>query len=419
MEGEGEDGFYVQVTVEKRSPEEVTLQVEVEKDHLERYLDTAYKKLVRKYRIPGFRPGKAPRPIFERFVGRSVLLEEALEQLLPEAYQEAIKESGIEPYEEGTIEAVEPTEDGVQFRARVYLKPAVVLPDLGTIRVDVPEEAVTEAMIEDAVQQLRLSRATLVPAEEVDAESLVRVEGEVDGENGAEPFRDVEIRLNEVYPEIREGLVGAKVGEERSITYHEGERERRGRFKVLSVHRVELPEVDEDFARQFGHESLEELRQELTKYIEASLRQRARAERAQKVLAEIVAKAEVQVPRFLVEREKEHLRQHHLRPGEETSEEALESEAQRRVREMLVAARLVEQQGIRVTPEEVASAAVEILRETGAKKLTRDHFREAEEAVLLQKLTDMLADLGREQAAEGEPSAEAAEGQGDAASQSE
>jgi trigger factor len=384
----------VQVNVEQIAPHTVSLRVDVDKDRLEKHMEAAYRKLVRRYRVPGFRPGKAPRPIFERFVGRSVLLEEAINDLVPQAYREAVAESGIEPYEEGVVEKVEPVEDGLHFEARVHLRPKVVLPPLDSITVSVEEQQVTDSMLDETIEQLRLERGTLVPAEEADQDAVLLLEGTVVTDGKSEPFKDVQLRLAEALPEIREGLLGARAGEERTVVYHEDDVPHTAYFKVVSVHRVELPAVDEEFAKSLGHDTLEELRASLTKYIAESLAQKAREEKARAVFERILAEAEVEVPEFLVERQKQHLREHHIRPGTTVSDEELEEEARKEVRRMLVADRLLEESGISVSQEELARAAVAFAQRLGLKKLTEEHIEDVQRALVDEKLTAFLATLG-------------------------
>ena len=381
----------MQVTVERLSPEEVHLHVDVEKERLDKYLDQAYRTLVRRYQIPGFRVGKAPRPIFERFVGRETLLREAIDRLVPEAYEEALKESGIVPYERGTIEAVESGEDGLHFRARVYLKPEVRLPDVRALQVELPEETVTEELVAETIEQLREQKATLVPEEVADENSVVRVEGAFLDESG-QTFRDVDIHLKDAYDEIRAGLNGCRAGEEREITYKDGDVERRARFKVVSVHRMELPELDDDFARLFGEESLESMRAVVREQLERTLAERRKVARANRILSELIAKAEVAEPRFLIEREKEVLRRL-TRPGEAPSEEALEQEARQRVRSQLVVNQLLEERGIQITSEELGRAAAQVAFEMGRRKVTDADVSEAYQWVLSQKLVELLTEL--------------------------
>src|SRR5438477_9777381 len=87
----------LKISAERLPEHQVALEIEVDPERIERSLDQAYKRLVGKYRIPGFRPGKAPRVMFERYVGRKNLMREALEKLVPEVYEEALKEEALDP----------------------------------------------------------------------------------------------------------------------------------------------------------------------------------------------------------------------------------------------------------------------------------------------------------------------------------
>ena len=106
----------------------VLLEIELDAEQFSQAVEKAYRKLVKKVNIPGFRKGKAPRPVFERFVGKEALYEDAMESLVPEAYLDAVKETGIEPIERPRMEIVQ-AEEGkpVVLKAKVQVKPEVVL----------------------------------------------------------------------------------------------------------------------------------------------------------------------------------------------------------------------------------------------------------------------------------------------------
>lgn len=118
----------MKASAEKIDKNRVELQVEVEPERLDEVLNQAYRKLVRKANIPGFRPGKAPRPVFERFYGKQSLYEEAMEQLIPRAYLEAVADTGIQPVSQPEVDVVQ-LEEGkpVILKIQVDVKPEVVL----------------------------------------------------------------------------------------------------------------------------------------------------------------------------------------------------------------------------------------------------------------------------------------------------
>ncbi|MCX8126351.1 MAG: trigger factor family protein, partial [Dehalococcoidia bacterium] len=154
----------MRVTSERIQDCQVVLNVELEPDEVEEGMQKAYKHLVQKVKVPGFRPGRTPRAILERYVGPEVMMEEALEHLIPEAYEEALKKESLEAVGRPRIEVVKV--DPVTFKAVVPLKPVVTL---GNYKVEVrlqPESAVvTEEEIEAAIKEVLNRAATLSPGE--------------------------------------------------------------------------------------------------------------------------------------------------------------------------------------------------------------------------------------------------------------
>ncbi len=124
----------MKVTLERLPESRVQLQIEIDDERLEKSLDSAYKRIAQRNRFPGFRPGKAPRPIVERAVGREGLIREALDKLVPAAYNEAIETENVDAIGQPDlqIDQLEP----VKFTATVPIRPTVQLNDYRAIRVD-------------------------------------------------------------------------------------------------------------------------------------------------------------------------------------------------------------------------------------------------------------------------------------------
>jgi len=401
-------GRRLKVTKETLSPDEVRFSVEVPAERVETAMDAAYRRLVKRYKIPGFRPGRAPRSIFERHVGRDVLRDEASDALLPTVYDEALKEAEIAPFENGRLEEVKNLDDGgVAFTFRVYKKPEITLPDLATIEVTDEPGIDVDDMVERYILDMRRSEGALIPEETATENSALTVSGEVrtEGEDKPEPFKDLDLHLDEALVAVRAGLLGAKVGEDRTVTYVQDGKRRETRFHIDNVARVELPELDDDFARSVGYKDLKDMRERLTNYVSTSEERRRQEARAEKVLGVILAGAQVPSPDFLVEREVEHQREHH--DARAKSEDEVRAQARESVRRMLVADALIEKEGIQVSSEELQRAAVGLMKERGdTRPLSEDEIRTLARVLLDQKLTAFLAGLGK---TEGSASGEAAQ----------
>ncbi len=149
-------------TVENLGPTRVRLAVEVPFEELKPSLDAAYRKIAGQIRVPGFRPGKAPARVIDQRVGRGAVLEEALNDALPRAYSEAVRESGVKALGQPDIEVTK-LDDGqsLSFTAEVDVRPEITVPDLDGISVTVDDVEVSDADVDEQLDELRDRFATL------------------------------------------------------------------------------------------------------------------------------------------------------------------------------------------------------------------------------------------------------------------
>ncbi|HEU4758615.1 MAG TPA: trigger factor family protein, partial [Dehalococcoidia bacterium] len=147
-----------------RLPEsQVLLEIEVEHEQMERSLDKAYRRLVQRVDVPGFRKGKTPRPMLERHLGRDRLLREALDILIPEAYNAAIDEKEIDAVGQPVIELVQ--EEPLAFKATVPVRPTVELGDYRALRLPRPSVEPDPAQLDAALEELRHRYAVHEPVD--------------------------------------------------------------------------------------------------------------------------------------------------------------------------------------------------------------------------------------------------------------
>src|SRR5690606_12987410 len=177
----------MKATWEKIDKNEGVLTVEVEPERVDEALDRAFRKVVRQVTVPGFRKGKVPRKIFEARFGVEVLYEDAIELLLPETYQEAVKETNIEPVDRPHID-VEQFEKGKPFiyKAKVTVKPEVKLGQYIGLQIPEKDFSVTEEDVQEELRKQQERVAELVPVEDgaVESGDYIRLDfqGFVDGE---------------------------------------------------------------------------------------------------------------------------------------------------------------------------------------------------------------------------------------------
>jgi len=236
-------------------PARVVLEVEVEPERVERTVDAVYRRLVRRLRIPGFRPGKAPRPIVEMHLGKNALYLEAVDELLPQAYREAVRAANIEPVAQAKIDIIEfGAGKPLKFKAEVDVKPEVQLGDYRGLAVEKRVRKVTEKDVDEVINALREQFAELVTVDKEKVEpgdyAVVDFEGYIDGQ----PFRGgagkgdiVRVGDEGVLPAFSQQLVGMAPGEEREfdVTFPEGAREdlagKTARFRVRLLEIKQAP----------------------------------------------------------------------------------------------------------------------------------------------------------------------------------
>jgi trigger factor len=385
----------VKVSTERTPDSQIVLQIEIEPDQMERSLDRAFRRLAQRTEIPGFRKGKAPRHMLERHVGRERLVHEALDMLIPEAYNQALNENEIEAIDQPRLDIVQ--EEPLIFKATVPVRPTVLLGDYASLRVERPVVIAAPDEVDAAVDELRHRYALHEPVDRpVKKGDVVRadVRGEIDGR---EVFADddYEFTLRDgatvLLPGFAEGVVGAEKGvpKEVQVTTPPGSQplsNKTGTFTVVvkEVKEERLPKLDDEFAREVGEgfPSVQALRQ----HLEAQIRERREGEAEEQyhdeaVTALLERAEEVQYPPVLVEREIDRLLRDEARtsgmdvdqymeqirkPAQEIRE-ALRETAEERVRRSLAVTALAEAEQVKVEPAEVDGEIERIVSSSGAQ----------------------------------------------------
>jgi trigger factor len=400
------------------------LTIELGAEEIERELDQAYRELGRQVRLKGFRPGRAPRRLLERFFGDQVR-GEVMQKLIRESTEKALAEHALKP-------AVEPeivTEQAefpklLRFAAVFDLKPEIVVKDYhGWSLAPAPAE-VSEEEIAQALERLRQGHA---PLKKVSGRS--RVEGgdlalvQVTAQAGTKPLPEVdgEPQLVEVSERaLKHGLFelieGAQTGEPKRLTKSYptdyAEPHLRGQtvewsVVVKDILYRELPALDDEFARDLGaFETLEELREHTRQTFLAQAQERAQEQARQQALKLLVERNPVEPPESMVARELTRLEAETaalLRAeglGEETAAERVHSRreelngwATRRVRERLLVEALAAQENIAVTDDELAARVAKLVSESGRERERVAKFYAREENRL-----NLRAALHREKA---------------------
>lgn len=375
----------MKVTTERLPDSQVVLEIEVDRERLERSLDQAYRRLAARTRVPGFRPGKAPRPVVERYLGHSTLLREALDQLVPEVYEEAAREEGIEPIAPPDFEitSLEP----VTFKATVPVRPTVDLGDYRSLHIEREPVQVSDEQVQAALEDLRRRYAYLQPVNRpVQFGDTVLAEIVGWDENGREVVHEeeAEFTIREdvpiSLPGFVEQIIGMRPGETKEFSIQAPEDFRDPdlagktvtyRITVQEVKEETLPDLTDEFARRVGEgfTTLSLLREHVRSDLRRQAEEAARRRDQERALDALVAQARVEFPQVLVEREIDRIIADQTGPltsardlerqlqrvgkSEEELRAELRPQAEDKVRRSLVLTEFARAEGITVTPEDV------------------------------------------------------------------
>ena len=364
------------------------LEFELPPERLSRAVVQAVGRLSRQTRVPGFRPGKAPRIMLERVLGPTAILEEALDQLVDEAVREAVLEQNLAPLTQAEVEMTQGEEGKpVIFKAVVQVRPELQLGDYENFGFKPEIKPVDELMVEQVLDELRDAQSSLEPVAGRGAEkgdyAVVGLVGTRDGvpfEGGSSERMPLILGEDRLIPGFEDHLIGAEKGEEREfdIVFPEDYQEEslRGKEAHFAVtikdlrHKV-MPVADDEFARSVGKfADLEELKAELRKRLEANALDHARHDFADKIIEYAVSNTTVDLPDVLVDQEVEvmhdELRSALARQGiteeaylkvvDKTPEEIhaeFRTPAEKRVKTLLVLSEIARVKGVEVPDEDV------------------------------------------------------------------
>ena len=308
----------MKVTKEKIENSQAFLTVEVEPAEMEKPLEDSYRHLAEKANIPGFRKGKAPRAVVERYVGKESVLEEALRHLVPQAYEQAIKEQEIEPFAQPEIEITQT--DPVIFKAIVPLPPTIELGDYRSIRLTPDPVETTEDNVSAVLEELRHQNATWEPVEHpLDFGDLAVLN--VDGEVEEKPFIK---KLGVQYQVLRdsiapapgfaEQLAGMNKGEEKAFKlqlpedYAQSEfagKEASFKVRVEEIKEEKLPELDDELAMKVSPDfkTVDSLREEVSTSMKLRAEERAKLDFEGQVITAVIDCSQIDFPPVLVEME--------------------------------------------------------------------------------------------------------------------
>jgi trigger factor len=308
----------VKTTVAPLEGNKVKLSVEVDEDEFDKAVTDAYRKIAREVRIPGFRPGKAPRKVLERRLGSQVGREQALHDALPEYYAQAITDNDVDAIDSPEIDITSGEEDGpVAFDAVVEVRPVVQVAGYDGLRVEIARPEVSDDEVESQIDRMRQVQATFADVDRSarDGDAVViDITGTLDGEAQDGLTADdysYTVGSNAITPEVEQQVVGTKAGDilEFDATHPDPDEDRQLRFRVLvkQVRERVLPDADDAWASENSEfDTVEALRQSIRE--RSSLVRKAQAQGAlREATGEALAKlVDDEVPDALVNHELNH-----------------------------------------------------------------------------------------------------------------
>ncbi len=419
-------------TLKQIDPTQVELEINISASEYEAAREQAFRRLSKSAKVPGFRPGKVPRRIFEAQYGTAMIDERAMEDVVPQAYSKAVQEHDLEPVERPHMELM-PLEDagqGLRVKATVAVRPPIELRDYKGLPVTDDAPPVDDDDVERSLEALRREGATLVPVErplQLGDTAVIDYEGKIDGvpfEGGAATGEETEISENRFIPGFASGMVGMTSGETREVTAHfpeqYGKEELAGKDAVftITVHDIkepELPPLDDEFAKRVSRaENVEALRADVRSRLEDLRRQKSRRALSSQILERLLEGYDFPLPEVMVERESESLLQdskgYVARFGrswddfltetgktEESLQAEYRSEAERRVRSTLVIEAIAKAEKIEATEDDVERELLALARQYQVPveqivEMTRPNMGALIDGIVRTKTVDFLLD---------------------------
>lgn len=401
------------VTVSTR-PEpgsKMVLEIEVAPTEVDRHFATAYRHVAERTKVPGFRPGKAPRHVIDRFVGRGSVLAEVVDHLVSDSYEDALRQTDVWPIDQPDVD-IDPAAlaegQAVSFTATVPVRPDVQLGSYTDYSFGLETPEVTDEQVEQVIAELREQQATLRPvdgrpAQEGDIAS-VKFVGSIDGtpfEGGSADQLPLVIGENRMIPGWEDHLVGLEIGgtAQFDITFPDDYRvtELRGKeahfdVELLDLREKLLPEVTDEFAASVSDvTTVDELRAEIRDAMEKRADAEGRHVFGDRIIDYAVSNATVEIPEVMIANEIEIMRdelgtrlaqqrigmEQYLQLAKQTPEELateLREPATRRVKTLLVLSAIAEQEGIDASDEEIEAEIADQLARYGEDAKLREYL---------------------------------------------
>ena len=374
-------------TLTRLAPTEVQLDIPISPEEIRAAEERAFRKLSRNAKVPGFRPGKIPRRIFEQQYGGDVIHSRAIEDVVPEAFSRAVREHELAPVDRPKVEVIPSEDDGpLHLKVHVVVRPPIELLPYEGIALERQPVTVSDQDVERSLQSLARDQATLVPVDRPAQHGdfvVLDYEGKVEGEafeGGRAEAQTVEVSEERFIPGFAAGVVGMRTGDVKDVrvtfpaAYPNAElagKDAEFHIVVHEVKEMELPPLDDSFAQGVSsHKTLEELRADVRRRLEAIAENKTRKQLEQALTEKLLEMHDVPLPGIMVDREAQNLasdaqafagrlglswNDYLARAGKSEDEMQVElrKEAEQRVKAALLLAAIANAEKILATPGDI------------------------------------------------------------------
>lgn len=391
----------MKTVAEKIEKNTVRLKIEVDNKRFERAMNKVYKKLANEVNIPGFRKGKTPKFLLDRYVGKEKIKYKAIESIFSDVYEEAVDMSKISPVSQPMLENIEDLPDKLVLELKVDVKPEVKLGRYKGVEIEKPSVEVSDEEIQKELEYLQQANAELVVVEEGELQdgdvAVIDFTGYVGGEafeNGSAENYSLTIGSNSFIAGFEEQLLGLKLGESREVKvtfpedYHAERlagKEAAFDVKLNEIKRHKLMPIDDEFAKEVSDfDTLDELKNDIHNKIQKVKEKKAESEMRNNLIKAVISNSEMEISDNMIERQidkmvedlhhelafkgmelKDYLK--HFNYTMSDLRDKMRDEAEFIIKKCLVLDEIANTEGVRAYDEEVNEEIAKI-----AEKLQRD-----------------------------------------------
>lgn len=425
----------IEMEINKKENNTVFFDIVLKREDIKKAENEVYKKNKKHFQIPGFRKGHVPMKMIENMYGKDVFFEDAINELLPQEYEKAVKELDLKVVDQPNIdideESIEKAED-LLIKVSVDVKPEVELKDYEGIEIEDPTIEVTDELIDSEVENQRAMNARIINVDDraVEDGDTVNIDfkGSVDGkyfEGGEAESQDLKIGSNTFIPGFEEQLIGHKIGEEFDITvkfpedYHQKDlagKDAKFEIKLNSISYEELPELDDEFVKDISEfDTLDEFKADLRKKKEEEFKTTSEMEKQRRAIDKIGEMIEADIPEGMINSQIDDMIRNYdqslraqgisfedyikmIGQSLDDFKKTMRPEAEKTVKNDLALEALVKAMKIEITDEEIEEEVNKVVEEYF--KDDKDHMEKMREYMLNDNKDVVRDDLEKRKAIE-------------------